>query len=205
MSPRTRVYLGDDHAIVLDGLRRLLASDDGFEVIGEATDGAQVLNAPLDECDILLLDLSLPRFGGMEVLRRLRPKYPNLKFVILSMYPADQYAARLLAEGASAYVSKNTRSEELLATLRRVASGRLASAPEGEPRPQGSLPHASLTAREYQVFTLVCEGLKPTDIAAQLDLSISTVSNHMAAIKTKLSVDSVAGIITYAHRAGIID
>lgn len=204
MIARTRVMLADDHAIVLVGLRQLLAGEEDFVVVAEAEDGAQVLNAPLDEIDLLLLDLSLPRFGGIEVLRRVRARHPRLKVVIVSMYAAEHYAARLVAEGASAYLSKNTRSDVLLETLRRVVRG---EPPRAEPRAdlRPTAPHASLSAREYQVFTLLCEGRKTTEIAVQLDVSPSTVSNYVASIKAKLEVDSIAAIVAYAHRAGIID
>ena len=112
MSQVIRVFLADDHDIVLEGARRLLSSDERFTVVGVATDGAEVLNAPLDACDVLMLDLSLPRYSGLEVLRRVRARYADLRIVVFSMYPREQYEARARDAGADAYVVKNTRSDE---------------------------------------------------------------------------------------------
>lgn len=208
MSGKVRVFLADDHSVVRHGVRQLLASDEGIVIVGEASDGAEVLRADLGECDVLVLDLSLPRYSGIEVLRRVRERYPALRVVVLSMYPADQYRPRMLAEGAAAYVAKDSPADELAATLREVARGRsapppppaVAAAPE-----KGSFPHESLTAREYQVFTLLAEGKRVSDVATELDVSASTVSNHVAHIKEKLGAASIGAIVAYAHRIGLVD
>jgi two-component system, NarL family, invasion response regulator UvrY len=207
-----RVFIADDHAIVRHGLRELIASTADMKVVGEATDGRQLLNlAPTLESDVVILDLSLPKVNGPEVLKRLKALRPNLAILVLTMYPEDQYAVALLRSGASAYLCKDRPSSELLEAIRRVAAGgtyftetiaqRVLASGNDENRP----PHAALTAREHQVFTLVIQGRTGAEIAAELDLTAGTVSNHVAKIKEKLGAHSLAEIVRYAYRAGLID
>lgn len=209
---RHRVFLADDHPIVRHGLQQLLDNQFDLTVVGQAENGLDVLSQPHKEnWDVLVLDLSLPGVSGVEVLRKLRRDHPKLKVVILSMYPEEQYAAQMLAEGASAYVSKSLPPEEFLSILRHVLRfGRYVSEAvpleskaktAGETKPL----HSSLTAREYQVFTLIYQGKTVTEVAAELAVSASTVSNHLARIKEKLVVHSVGEVVAYAHRAGLID
>ncbi|MFO0586935.1 MAG: response regulator transcription factor [Polyangiaceae bacterium] len=205
-----RIFLADDHAIVRHGLRNLIEQEGDMKIVGEAADGRQVLLAEGRESwDLLVLDLSLPKVGGVEVLRRLRAELPRLKVVVLSMYPEDQYGLRLVKEGASAYVSKENDPSELVRAIRVVAAGGTYLSENmvqqmRSTRPPAAAPHTSLTAREHQVFTLVFQGRTVSEIAAELNLSVSTVSNHLAHIKEKLSAHSIADIVSYAHRAGLV-
>lgn len=207
-----RVFLADDHAIVRHGLRKLIEEEPDMTVVGEASNGRAVLTAEArDTWDLLVLDLSLPKVGGIEVLRRLRAELPRLRIMILSMYPEDQYGLRLVKEGAAAYVSKDVNSAELLRAIRTVAAGGtylseglVQQMRLGGPAGGAESPHASLTAREHQVFTLLFQGRTVSDIAAELDLSVSTVSNHVSKIKEKLAAHSIADIVSYAHRAGLV-
>lgn len=207
-----RVFLADDHAIVRQGLRGLIEQGGDMRVVGEAADGRAVLSAEGRETwDLLILDLSLPKVGGVEVLRRLREELPKLRIIVLSMYPEDQYALRMLKEGAAAYLSKQTGPAELLQAVRTVAAGgtylsdgvaqklRLGGAR------QADAPLAALSAREHQVFTLLIQGRTVSEVAAELGLSVSTASNHVSKIKDKLGARSLTDIVTYAHRAGLID
>jgi DNA-binding NarL/FixJ family response regulator len=207
-----RVFIADDHAIVRHGLRELLSSCGDMQVVGEASDGRQLLNvAETVDCDVVILDLSLPRVNGPEVLKRLRASRPSLPVLVLTMYPEDQYAVALLRNGASAYLCKDRPSHELLDAIRKVASGktyftetiaqRFLASPEESSQPA----HAKLTAREHQLFTLIIQGRSSSEIAAELDLTASTVSNHLAKIKEKLDAHSLADIVRYAYRAGLID
>jgi DNA-binding NarL/FixJ family response regulator len=207
-----RVFIADDHAIVRHGLRELISSTTDMTVVGEASDGRQLLNAaPTLECDVVILDLSLPKVNGPEVLRRIKQARPALNILVLTMYPEDQYAIALLRSGASAYLCKDRPSGELLEAIRRVSAGgtyftetiaqRFLTGPDDKDAP----PHAALTAREHQVFTLVIQGRTGAEIAAELDLTAGTVSNHVAKIKEKLGAHSLAEIVRYAYRAGLID
>jgi len=207
-----RIFIADDHTIVRHGLRQLIDAQTDMRVIGEASNGRQVLLAEnKHEWDILILDLSLPKVNGIEVLRRLHEERPELRVLALSMYPEDQYARRVLGEGAVAYLSKEQSSEELLAALRKVARGGTyvssavaATLSPGE-QPERAAPHESLSAREYQIFTLILQNRTSSEIAAELDLSQSTVANHVARVKSKLGVRTIGEIVGYGHRAGLIN
>lgn len=207
-----RIFIADDHAIVRHGLRQLIDAQLDMRVVGEAHDGRQVLLAEGNsDWDILLLDLSLPRVNGLEVLRRLHAEHPTLRIVALSMYPEEQYAGRVLHEGAVAYISKQQPPEELLQALRKVMHGGTYVSPglgergrDGDAHP-GIDAHEKLSAREYQIFTLILQNHTPSEIAAELNLSLSTVSNHLAHVKDKLGVRTLGEIISYGHRAGLIE
>ena len=207
-----RIFLADDHAIVRQGLRKLIEQQPDLAVVGEAGDGRQVLLAEGKErWDVLILDLSLPRVNGIEVLRRLRAEQPKLRIIVLSMYPEEQYGLRMMDEGASAYLSKEQPADDLLTAIRVVGTGgtymskeiaararAAASADPGQPL------HRNLTAREHQVFTLLFQGSTVSEIAAELDISVSTTSNHVSRIKEKLGAHSIGEIVNYAHRAGLV-
>lgn len=202
-----RVFIADDHPIVLRGLAGLFAECADIAVVGTATNGREAL-ASLDPgrpaWDVLLLDLSLPRVGGAEVLRRVRELRPDAKVIVVSMYPEEQHAGAVLAAGAALYFAKSRPTEELIDEVRRVAEGG-AAAPRAAAAEASKAPHLRLSTREYQVFMLLVEGQSVAEIAAQLDVLSSTVSNHVAHIREKLGARTVADIVTYAHRVGLVD
>lgn len=203
-----RVFIADDHPIVRYGLRRLLSEQDDMTVVGEASTGRQVLLAEdRGAWDVLLLDLSLPQVGGIEVLRRLKDETPRPRVVVLSAYPDEQYALHALREGAIAYVHKDEPPASLLAAIRSAAGGgtRVMAAILGQLRGQRErLPHERLSPREYQTFMLLIQGRTVTEIAAELNITASTVSNHVTHIKEKLQTRSIGETINYAHRAGLV-
>ena len=205
-----RVFVADDHAIVRDGLRRLLAETTDMVLAGETRKGREVLDrAPAEAWDVLVLDLSLEDIGGIEVLRRLREQAPKLPVIVLSMYPEEQYALRILKMGASAYLSKGRSSAELLDAIRAASQGKRYLTPEvaesllSPGSGASAVPHERLSEREHQVFLLVAEGLSSGEIATQLDLSPSTVSSHLVHIREKLGVRTNGEIMRYAYRAGL--
>jgi DNA-binding NarL/FixJ family response regulator len=205
------IFIADDHAIVRQGLRQLLEQQPDMHIVGEAADGRAVLLAEgRDTWDLLILDLSLPKVGGIEVLRRLREDMPRLRIVVLSMYPEDQYGLRLIQEGAAAYISKDLDVTELLQALRVVAAGGtyLSKGLTEQMRQSGlgraSPKHGTLSAREHQVFTLLLQGRTVSDIASELNLSVSTVSNHVGKVKEKLGARTIGEIVSYAHRTGLL-
>lgn len=200
-----RIFIADDHAVVRAGLRTMLASTPDLQLVGEATNGREVLEAlETLEVDVLLLDLSLPRVSGIEVLRRLVRARPQLRILVLSMYAEEQYATRMLREGAAGYLSKDRPIEEVVAAIRRIVEGlSLPAAPQSVR--MAKAPHEQLSAREYQVFLLLLQGRVNADIAAELDLVPSTISNHTSRIKQKLGAKSLAEVVSYAHRVGLVD
>ena len=201
-----RIFIADDHPIVRYGMRQLLERQPDMQVVGEASDGHAVVSAAAGaNWDLLLLDLSLPNLSGIEVIRRLRASGSTLRIVVLSMYPEDQYASRLMDEGIAAYLSKSLPPQELLRALRTVAAGEPYRPPAVGPGPPpgADKPHKNLSAREHQIFMRICQGRVVTEIAAELDLSVSTVSTHVSNIKQKLGARSIGEIINYAHRTGM--
>ena len=205
-----RVFVAEDHAIVQDGLRRVLAEAAGVEFAGATGLGREVLERVAESnWNVLVLDLSLEDMSGLEVLRRLRELAPKLPVIVLSMYPEAQYAPRVMKMGAAAYLSKTRSSTELIEAIRKVARGQryiTAAVADALLQQIGSderAPHEKLSEREYQVFQLVFEGLTPGEIAAQLELSPSTASSHLVSIRTKLGARTNGEILQYAYRAGL--
>ncbi|MCA9648162.1 MAG: response regulator transcription factor [Polyangiaceae bacterium] len=199
-----RVFVADDHPLVRHGVVEVLRSTQGIEIVGEADDGLRLLNAPtLAEADVLVLDLSLPRMSGSEVLRRLRVSRPSLAVVILSSHPEDQFADRALADGAAFYVSKEKPPSVLVQAIRDAADGRRASR---TPTPPGNRREArqKLSRREHQVLTLVVSGRSVAEIAAELDVQSCTVSNHLAKVRDKLGLQTAADMVKYAYSVGIL-
>jgi DNA-binding NarL/FixJ family response regulator len=197
-----RVLLADDHPIVRDGLRRLLAADPHFEVAAEAADGDQALAlVRANEYDVAVLDMSMPGLSGLDLVKRLKQEKPALRLLVLSMHGEQQYAARALKAGASGYVNKDTAAEQLLGALRKVAAGGVhvsdaaaASLVAGA----GAAPHEALSNREFEVLRLLAQGLTPTEIGKRLHLSVKTVSTHKSRAQDKLGVAGTAELVRYA-------
>ena len=208
---KPRVFIADDHYIVRIGMRQVLTELGGFEVSGEAETGRDVLNAAeLAHSDVLVLDLSLPIVSGMEVLRRVHAQHPNLAVVVHTMHPEDQYRRHVIAAGAIAYVSKERPPSDLLRAVRDAAERphQIQGDPVADEAPepeQAPAPHTPLTRREHQVFTLILRGRQVADIAAELNIHSCTVSNHLAKVRSKLGVGTVAEIVRYAYAAGLIE
>lgn len=200
-----RVVLADDHELVRAGLAKMLANATDITIVAEAGDGREALNAMerIKEVDVLVLDLSLPKVSGVEVLRRVREVHPFTQVLVVSMYPEEQYAPRLIQMGAAGYISKSRPAWEVVQAIRVIAGGGQAfDAPRETPT---KAPHDQLSAREYQVFVLILQGRSISEIAAELDLNASTVSNHVTAIRTKLGANTVGDIVKYAAREGLMD
>lgn len=197
-----RVLVVDDHPLFRRGVVTLVG-ESGLVVAAEADDGLVALRlAGSVAWDVAVIDVSLPRLSGPELLKRLREQYPERKVVVLSQYPAEQMAERLRREGAAAYVWKAGPPEDLITAIRAAAAGgQWPPGPVGEAPAQ--LPHDRLSAREYQIFTLVHQGRTVSEVAAELNLAMPTVSTHLKRIREKLGARTVAEITAYAHRAGL--
>ena len=196
-----RVLLADDHEIVRDGLKRILAATTDVQVAAEAASGEQALAlVKAQDFDVVMLDMSMPGLAGLDLIKRLRIEKPKLRILVLSMHGEQQYAARVLRAGAAGYLNKDSASEALLGALRKVAAGGM-HIPEAAAAGllSGERPaHTALSDREFEVLRLLVEGLGPTDIAERLHLSVKTVSTHKTRILEKLNLGSTAELVRYA-------
>lgn len=205
-----RILITDDHAIVRQGLKRLLAESLPAVEIDEAQDGCEML----EKCrrkryDVALLDVSMPRLGGMEALREARRLFPALPVLILTMHPEEQLAVRMIKAGAAGYVQKTSQPEELAAAVMRVARGmryitesladRLAVTPDDADRPR----HERLSNREYQVLRALGGGKASRDIADELGLSVKTVQTLRQRTLAKMGMRNNAELIRYCVETGL--
>ena len=206
-----RVVIADDHQILREGLKQLLLAAGDLDVVGEASDGHEVIERirALD-VDVLLLDLSMPGKSGMELIRQVKTERPKLRILVLSMHEEHQYAVRAIRAGASGYLTKESAASQLVVAIRKVAAGgAFISAEVAEHLAHDAMPHAvdrprhaALSDREFQVFTRLVSGESVTDIAAALHLSAKTISTHKARLMEKLGIDNNAELVRYAveHR-----
>jgi len=208
-----RLVIADDHTIVREGLRQLLGGSGGFEIVGEARDGAETMQRVRElEFDVLLLDMSMPGRAGMDLIRQVRAERPRLRILVLSMHQEHQYAIRAIRAGASGYLTKESASRELATALRKVASGGAYITPEvaeqlalGAMPSADALPHTTLSDREFQVLRMLVAGKSVSDIAADLTLSVKTVSTHKARLMQKLGVSNTSEMFRYALQHRLVD
>lgn len=207
-----RVLVADDHAVVREGLKRILGDAPDMSVVAEAADGEQALEQlKAADVDVLLLDLSMPGPGVFELLRQCQEDHPDVRVLVISVQPEAMYAVRALKGGASGYVSKDRSPEELAWAIRRVhAGGRYISESLAERLVFGDgfdldhLPHESLSNREYEVLCLLGEGKRVKEIAAELGVSPKTVSTYRTRILEKLDAESTADLIRYAMSHNLV-
>ena len=202
---RPGILLVDDHTIVREGLRRILeAVADEWQVI-EAGSGFQALECLRRQAiGLAIVDLSMPGMSGLELIKRIRAEYAHVKVLVLSMHAEEQYALRAFRAGANGYVTKDTASAELVAAVRKVASGgayvtaslaeRVVQQLNGATQ---AAPHALLSDREMEVLQRIVAGERPTEIAEALHLSVKTVSTHKTRIQDKLQLPNTAALIRY--------
>jgi DNA-binding NarL/FixJ family response regulator len=208
-----RVVLADDHRMVRAGLKEILADTGDIEVVGEATNGHEVMARVRElALDVLVLDMSMPGRSGIELIRQVKTEKAALRILVLSMHSEQQYAVRALKAGAAGYLTKESAADELVAAIRRIAGGGAYVSPEtaqrlalgldaGAERPA----HASLSDREMQVFQMIAGGKSVTEIADALTLSVKTVSTHKARIMQKLDLHNQTELIRYALRHHLIE
>jgi DNA-binding NarL/FixJ family response regulator len=201
-----RVGIADDHAMFREGIRQLLARSGEFEVVAEAGTASEALQLVRDHVlDVLVLDLSMPGRSGVDLLRHIKTMYPELPVLVLSMHGEDQYAVRTLAAGASAYLTKGSRSEVLLQALRRLVHGgryigdKVADLLAQQVRsPSARAGMQALTDREIQVMQALVDGQSVTAVAQQLHLSVKTVSTHKTNLLRKLNCHTLPDLVRYA-------
>lgn len=207
-----RLLICDDHALVREGFKQILADAPDFAVAGEAADGPEAVQAiRRGGVDVLLLDIALPGRDGLDVLKQLHQEFPKLPVLIVSTYPEKQYALRCLRLGASGYLNKGVDPAELIAAIRKVAQGGMFVSPtvaetlaNAMRKDSGQPPHELLSEREYQVFTLIAGGKTLTEIAAQLSLSLNTVSTYRARVMEKIDTHNDVETALYAVRHHLV-
>ncbi|MDP1996024.1 MAG: response regulator transcription factor [Gallionella sp.] len=203
----------DDHALIRKGIKQLLEDIPDIRVTGEAAAGTQTINMMREHSyDLVLLDISLPDRHGMDVLKQLKAEQPDIKIIVLSMYPEDQYGVRALKAGAMGYVNKQSVPEKLVGAIRHVISGKkyisealaeqLLNNLVGESQ---DLLHQSLSNREYQTLCLMASGKTLTEIAATMTLSPKTVSVYRARMLEKMGFKNNAEAVHYAIAHHLVD
>jgi two-component system, NarL family, invasion response regulator UvrY len=202
----TRIFIVDDHAIVREGVRRIITATDDLEVTGEAASGEEALSAlPRSDCDVVLLDLALPGKDGIEVLRLLKAQKPALSVLILSIYPEEDYALMAYKEGAAGYLTKDSLPGELTDAIRKVADGKKYLSDSFSKRLLDEMtgvavrsPHETLSKREYQVFSMIVAGKSLKEMAGALSLAPTTVSTYRNRILTKMNAENSTDLVRYA-------
>jgi two-component system invasion response regulator UvrY len=202
----TRVLVADDHTTVREGIRRFLADTPDLVVAREAGTAPEIFEAmAAGDCDVILLDISLPGRDGLDILKELKQRYPTLPVLMFSVYAEEQYAIRALKTGAAGYITKNSEPEVLITALRKVArGGRYISASLAEHLAVEIITdtdkplHATLANREYQVLLMLGEGKTIKEIAGALSLSVKTISTYRTRILHKLHLNTTADLIRYA-------
>jgi DNA-binding NarL/FixJ family response regulator len=204
------VVLADDHQLLREGLARLLSAEVDLEVVDQAANGYEVLEAlRRRQVDVLVTDLSMPGIPTMDLIKRVKAEYPDVAVLVLTMHAEEQYALRAFRSGANGYLTKDVAGDQLVGAIRKLASGGAYVSPElaeklaiGLRELQGTPRHEQLSNREFEVYRLIVGGRRLTDIADELHLSIKTISTHKARIMEKLGVDSTASLVRYGmeHR-----
>ena len=211
-----RVLIADDHAILRDGVRALLALSEDITVVGEAANGQEAIDlARRLSPDVILMDIAMPGLGGIEATVQIRKENPQAKILVLTQYEDREYIRRFLKAGVSGYVLKKAAGSELTTAIRAVSRGGLVLDPEvareamreqSEPASQGrgADPYESLTDREKQVLKLVAEGHSNKEVAETLDISVKTAMSHREHIMQKLDLHSRTDLIKFALQQGVI-
>jgi two-component system invasion response regulator UvrY len=209
----TKIFIADDHVLIREGLKKLLRDEFDLTVVGEARLASEILGGiKKSGCDILVLDLALPDKPGLDVLKEVKTTFPKVRVLILSTYPEDRFAIRMLKAGADGYLSKDSAGEELVVALHRIANGRkyfsdavsqdlALTVRDGA----NSLPHEILSDREFEVLCLIGSGKSISDIAAALHLSVSTVNTHRLHILEKMNMGTNAQLMRYTLENKLVD
>ena len=209
-----RVLLADDHALVRAGIRALLNTIEGVEVVAEAGDGLAALQSMADlQPDIVLLDITMPGMSGLELLTKAKKQFPAIRVIILTVHNAGEYAMRALRAGAAGYLPKSAAANELQLAIELVSRGEtyisgevsrntlieFSKGPSEQPHPI-----TSLTPRQREILTLVAEGLSTKAIGRRLNISVKTVESHRAQLMDRLDIHDVAGLVRYAIKMGLV-
>ena len=207
-----KILVADDHAVVREGVKQILADVSDMVVKGEAEDGAETLEkAARDDYDVILLDISMPGRNGLEILKEIKTRLPKTPVLILSMHPEEQYAVRALRAGAAGYLTKASAPQELIGAIRKASRGgkyvtaslaeKLAFELDADTEKP---PHEALSNREYQVMLMLASGKTVGEIAAELCLSVKTISTYRTRIMEKMGMKKNAELTFYAVKNQLV-
>lgn len=207
-----RILIVDDHAIVRRGLKQLLLEEYPFAEFGEAENAEELIKKTLQqEWEVVICDMSMPGRSGLDVLKQLKQSNPKLPVLIMSMYPEDQYAVRVLKAGASGYLTKDVVDQELIKAIETVISGRKYITQATAEKVFDSLhcdlnefPHQLLSNREFDIFKLLASGKTNSEISRQLSLSTTTVSTYRTRILEKMGLRSNTELTRYALEQNLL-
>jgi DNA-binding NarL/FixJ family response regulator len=206
-----RVCVVDDHAIVREGLKRIISENPGMAVTAEAGDGNEALLVLQSKpCDVVVLDITMPNKSGLDVLKELHAQSPRLPVLILSVHAEDQYALRVLRAGASGYLTKESAPAKLVQAIRKVVRGGKFVSPAiadklvYDKKDSAKALHEILSDREYQVLCMIASGKTVTMIAEELALSVKTISTYRVRILEKLEMKNNAELTHYAIKEGLV-
>jgi two-component system, NarL family, invasion response regulator UvrY len=208
-----RIFLADDHTLFREGLKKIVAGTSDIIVSGEAGNGNEILSKLREQkTDVLVLDISMPGKDGLEVLKQVKTLQPQLPVLILSMFPEEQYATRVLKAGASGYLTKESAPDVLIMAVRKAARGERYISPSladllaaDLSANKGKLPHERLSDREYQIMCLMATGKRMKEIAVALSLSPTTISTYRSRILDKMEMSSNAELTLYASKNSLIN
>lgn len=207
-----QILVADDHAVVREGVKQILADVSDMVVIGEASDGPETLEKAMrNDYDVILLDISMPGRNGLEILKEIKTRLPKTPVLILSMHPEEQYAVRALRAGAAGYLTKASAPQELIGAIRKASRGgkyvtaslaeKLAFELDADTEKP---PHESLSNREYQVMLMLASGKTVGEIAAELCLSAKTISTYRTRIMEKMGMKKNAELTLYAVKRQLV-
>ena len=207
------VLIADDHPLMREGLKSVVAGTDDIGVAGTASNGQEAIEKlRKGHWDVVLLDISMPGMSGLEVLKQIRSQHPDLPVLILSVHPAEQYAVRAIRDGAAGYLDKENSVTEVVDAIRKAAAGGMyLTTAVAEQLALGVTANASrpsyeqLSDREYEVLCAIASGKAQTDIASDLSLSPKTISTYRTRILEKLQLKSTAELVHYALQRGLVD
>lgn len=214
--PKKKVLIADDHALVREGIVAFLKLCDDIEVVAEASDGIEAIEKTgRYRPDIIIMDINMPKLGGLETTVEIKKKHPDIKILVLTQYEDREYISRFLKAGVSGYLLKKAVGSDLIAALKAITRGELylyssiatevvAGFLQGEQKINVEVPYEKLSDREKQVLKLVAEGYTHKDVADMLNISTKTVIAHQTNIGEKLGIHTRAGLIKFAIQRGII-
>jgi len=207
-----KVIIVDDHLIVREGLKQIISDTSDISVVAEASNGQEAINKIRNyDCDVLLLDISMPGRSGLEILKEIKSELPNLSILILTMHPEEQYAVRVLRAGASGYLTKESAPDELIEAIRKVSDGgkyisstlaeKLAFNLEVD---TGKPFHQTLSDREFEVMCMISSGKTVTEIADEMSLSVKTISTYRTRILDKMRMKTNAELTYYSIKNDLV-